>query len=649
MIRLGMHIAYGQGWPYKTLAGLILLLSFCLPAWAQTQTFSTFTTGAIDDTVNCSTANRLTRTINVTGPLTVEKLNVGFLATHSWRGDIQLELTPPDGSPTVRLINSETGNTNQDNYNVELDSDVSPAINNAPHDTNDSAVLVSNPPPAYENLVAPDNALSVLTGENAAGDWTLSVCDDFSGADDGQFEAASLFFISNSNANLSLASAAGTLSPSFGTTVNLSFTVQNTGPANATGVEVAIPLPSGLSYSSHTGGTYNDITGQWDVGSLTSGSNTTLTITALVETGGGYTVDAEISDSDQADTNSTPGNDSTNEDDDDSITLSPFSATVPDLSCPVTDQFSLVWTAPGTSNGWDTGDLTNSYTAGGQVLDFEIGGDTGTIIARNGVTMPATTTEFTGGTSGSGHGVVVYVDFTSPSQAITIDMDLGTAGIGVGDVQFAIYDVDLGGWTDRIRVEGFMGGASVYPVLTPSSGNTVSGNAVIGTGGAASNVGNGNMTVTFNTSVDRVEVTYDNTNPAADPAPQVISLQPLTMCPPQTAELTATKTVEMYDPSGTGGGSLYAIPGNEILYTISVENSATATASASDIKINDVLPDNLRFVSASVSGFSGGSFTTPALPSANTDCAAGACIINYEGASLSVASTGAIEIRALVK
>lgn len=646
---IGMQIAYGLGWPLKLMAGLLVLLGFCAPAFAQTLTYSTFSTGAIDDSVNCSTANRLTRTINVPGPLTVEKLNVGFLATHSWRGDIVLEITPPDGAPTVQIISSDVNNANQDNYNIELDSAVTPTINNAPHDTNDSNSLVSNPPPAYENLVAPSNSLAVFTGENATGDWTLSMCDDFLSADDGQFEAASLFFISNSNANLSLVSSASATSPAYGTTVNLNYTVQNTGPATATNVDVSIPLPAGLDYSSHSGGTYDDTTGQWDVGTLASGNSITLTLTALVQTGGGYTVNAEISNSDQVDPNSTPGNNSTSEDDDSSLTLSPFSATVPGLSCPIADQFSLNWTAPGTTNGWGAGDLTNSYTAGGETLDFDIGGDTGTIIARDGITMPATTTEFTGGTTSSGHGLVVYVDFTSPSQEITIDIDLGTAGTGVGDVQFAIYDVDLGGWTDRIRVDGFMGGTSVFPILTPSTGNTVSGNAVIGTGGAASNVGNGNMTVTFNNPVDRVLITYDNTNPAADPARQVISLQPLTMCPPQVASLTATKTVEMYDPSGTGGGSLYAIPGNEILYTISVENAATATASASDIKINDVLPENLRFLSASVSGFSGGSFTAPALPSANTDCAAGACIINYEGATLSVASTGEIEIRAVVK
>ena len=41
------------------------------------------------------------------------------------------------------------------------------------------------------------------------------------------------------------------------------------------------------------------------------------------------------------------------------------------------------------------------------------------------------------------------------------------------------------------------------------------------------------------------------------------------------ADLTAVKSVEVYDPTNVG---LYMIPGNEVLYRITVTNAASSTA-----------------------------------------------------------------------
>lgn len=636
--------------------GLIsAVIAACAVQSANAQTFSTTTTGAIDGSIDCAGATRLTRTINVPTAFTVDKVNLGFFATHTWRGDIELTLSPPDGAPVIQLINSDTNNLDEDNYNVELDNFVLPVINTGTHTTNDGTDI----PPAvaaYENLVRPNNVsnvatdgLGAFTGEAAQGNWTLSICDAFPGADDGQFEAATLYFINASEADLSLTASSSTATPDYGTTVNLSFTLTNSGPATATGNTVQVNLPSGLAYSSHTGaGSYNSATGLWTPPDLTAGSNTTVTVTATVLTSGGYTTTAEVAGTALADPDSTPGNNSTSEDDDTSVSLSPIYSTPPALSCPVVDQFSHIWTAPGGAQGWDAGDLTNSYTSGGQALDFTISGSTDNLIARNGTTTPATTNEFTGGGTAT-YGLTLYVDFDSTADEIIVDLTLGTPGIGVGDVQFSVWDVDLGTWTDRIVVSGSLGGVSKNPLLTPSTGNTVSGNALVGTGGSSATQGNGNSTITFNSSVDRVTLSYSNANPAANPSAQIISIMPFTMCPPVFADLTANKTVEMYDPSGTGATDIYAIPGNEVLYKIQVTNAATASAVATDINLSDVLPDSLRFINATVTGFTGGSFTAPALPAANTDCAGGACIINYTGASLGINTTGEIAIRAVVK
>ena len=62
-----------------------------------------------------------------------------------------------------------------------------------------------------------------------------------------------------------------------------------------------------------------------------------------------------------------------------------------------------------------------------------------------------------------------------------------------------------------------------------------------------------------------------------------------------TVDLTAAKSVEVYDPLNQG---LYMIPGNEVLYRITVTSGATSTVEAQDIDLSDTLPDNVRFISA---------------------------------------------------
>src|SRR5690606_13955102 len=100
--------------------------------------------------------------------------------------------------------------------------------------------------------------------------------------------------------------------------------VKNDGPNDATGVEV-LDLVSSIGYSSINGtpsvGTYNDITGLWQVGSLPVGQIETLTITATAEntTNDNYNNIAEVIAVDQQDVDSTPNNNNPAEDDQDSV------------------------------------------------------------------------------------------------------------------------------------------------------------------------------------------------------------------------------------------------------------------------------------------------------------------------------------------
>ena len=113
-----------------------------------------------------------------------------------------------------------------------------------------------------------------------------------------------------------------------------------------------------------------------------------------------------------------------------------------------------------------------------------------------------------------------------------------------------------------------------------------------------------------------------------------------------SVDLTAVKSVEVYDPTNIG---LYMTPGNEVLYRITVTSASTSTVEAQNIDLSDTLPENVRFISATTTGFTGGAFGSPALPAANTDCAGGACIVRYSGATLPIDSIGEVQVRALIK
>ncbi|MEJ8756560.1 T9SS type A sorting domain-containing protein [Pontibacter sp. H259] len=69
-----------------------------------------------------------------------------------------------------------------------------------------------------------------------------------------------------------------------GDQVTYTVTVSNNGPSTATNVLVTDKLPASLTYNSSnaTTGSYNPATGNWTVGTLTSGATATLTITATI-------------------------------------------------------------------------------------------------------------------------------------------------------------------------------------------------------------------------------------------------------------------------------------------------------------------------------------------------------------------------------
>ncbi len=217
-------------------------------AWALT--VENTTSGNINGGTACG-GTHLTRIINVPDSFTITDLDVGFLATHAWRGDIRLNLTSPDGT-TVLLITTNIGfGGNIDNYNILMDDSAATLINTAPHNTPDGTVA-----PPYENIVRPNNALASFNGEDADGDWILDICDAFPGADNGTFLRISLIF----DVPIPL-TAAKTVTPATpglymtpGTEIIYTIAITNDVAAAATATDITVndTLPDNLAFVSAT-------------------------------------------------------------------------------------------------------------------------------------------------------------------------------------------------------------------------------------------------------------------------------------------------------------------------------------------------------------------------------------------------------------
>ncbi|MGB7345046.1 MAG: SdrD B-like domain-containing protein [Pirellulaceae bacterium] len=127
--------------------------------------------------------------------------------------------------------------------------------------------------------------------------------------------------------DLSLTKTASVDRPAIGEAFTYTLTANNSGPDSATGVTVSDPLPAGVTFvSSSPAGAYNPSSGLWTVGTIAAGNTASLDITVMADTPGVKTNTAQIASADQADTDSTPGNNVAAEDDQATITTTPASA-----------------------------------------------------------------------------------------------------------------------------------------------------------------------------------------------------------------------------------------------------------------------------------------------------------------------------------
>ncbi len=108
------------------------------------------------------------------------------------------------------------------------------------------------------------------------------------------YEAIDCYAVSPSvTADLALGKTVDDATPLEGDTISYTVTVTNTGPGPATVVQIMDQLPTGVTFVSAlpSQGTYDPLTGDWFVGSLTAGASATLPLRAGVHAGtGGATI-----------------------------------------------------------------------------------------------------------------------------------------------------------------------------------------------------------------------------------------------------------------------------------------------------------------------------------------------------------------------
>ena len=195
----------------KFYCAIALLLAMLSPWTASAQTFTNNTPGAIND-FQC-----FNRTITVPSTLFIADLDVPVEIFHTYRGDLDITLTSPTG--TVVVLTSDNGG-GANNLRVVFDDAATTSIvgDNANHNTN------------VERRRIPENPLSAFNGQNAAGTWTLQICDD-AAIDTGTFNSYSLVFVAAPQISVAKALPLGR----FATTDQFTLTINGTGgPVSAT-------------------------------------------------------------------------------------------------------------------------------------------------------------------------------------------------------------------------------------------------------------------------------------------------------------------------------------------------------------------------------------------------------------------------------
>lgn len=385
----------------RLLAAAVALWAGAACAQVSSQ-YTNATSGAITD-LTCTAGSELSRSFTVGSNVTITDVNIGVALTHTFRQDLIITLTSPQGT-AITLMSATVGDG--DNLSDLFDDSAGQNITNHNNNVNDP----TGPVPPYAHSYRPTTALSTFNGQRSAGTWTLRICDN-AASDVGAFTRSDLYITGTTLNDLSLVKTSSAAAPVYGTSFTYTLTVSSdaTSSATATGITVADLLPSGATFVSAAGtGTYTAGTGVWNVGSLVAGGSASLTITASAagSVGSVITNTAQVTASSQPDPDSAVNNGVTSEDDYASRTITVAANTI---NCPTG--------STATGSGYAASG-TSSYV--GQIfwLDWSCGG---TAVFNKGATINKSWTV--------GDGVTI----TGQITGLTEDVRPYTVGTSSGD------------------------------------------------------------------------------------------------------------------------------------------------------------------------------------------------------------------------
>lgn len=138
----------------------------------------------------------------------------------------------------------------------------------------------------------------------------------------------------------------------------------------------------------------------------------------------------------------------------------------------------------------------------------------------------------------------------------------------------------------------------MIPTVTNGVANYVIGNSAYGDELSDNSSGNGNVTVTFTSTIDAIVIRYGNHALApTNPGQQAIAIHDITVCRPSTT-MTVTKTSSVVSDPVSGTNAPKAIPGATMRYCIAIAN--TGANDATVVAVSDPVPSTLTYVAGTL-------------------------------------------------
>ncbi|MGY6741892.1 MAG: COG1361 S-layer family protein, partial [Cecembia sp.] len=390
------------------------------------------------------------------------------------------------------------------------------------------------------------------------------------------------------------------LTPDIFSQVTFQISVENLGPNPTTGVTVTDLIPSGFTFvnGNPSQGTYNHVTGIWDVGALTVNQVEMLEITAVVNASGDYTNTATGT-SDLEDLNL--GNNTS------SVTVSPVLVPVADLSVTkvVNDPTpnvggTVIFTVTVANAGPDpaTGVLVNDLLPNGfsfvnaSTSSGSYNSGTGIWNVGNIAVGGSETLEITVTVNEPAAGIS-YTNTATIASSDQADSDITNNEDSATVVPVVITGISLDKTADPLSYSA-VGEVITYTFTVQNTGNVtlsdvsisdpltglsaISPVSIASLAPGATEIFTATYTIT-QTDIDNGSVTNTATVNAEDPNGAAISdTDSETITAAQTATISLSKSAS----PGT-----YSVVGEVITYTFTVQNTGNVTLS--DVSISDPL------------------------------------------------------------